>query len=337
MKGYHIFFIAVILKANFVFGQYEPVQSLSVQQQLYNASFFGLNAKSEAGAVYNRIKINETQGLNTQYVFGSFAFHEHAFSLGADFRSLENESLALKENLARMSFVYHLPLSSYWYALPSLTLGYTQFSTLSERLILEDQIDAFTGFTALQSSDPLVSGVQLNVNYFNLNAGLLVHNNNYVFGFAVHHLNRPNVSFNAETVDKIPMRFVLQSIGEWALNSSRLYFLANENYFRLYTLFSSEEKDFYARFGEVVQLGGFYFGATQSINFKDNARTTVYGINFGVRWEQINLGIQYNLPRNTPNKTFNPSVFELSAVFKIFTKSRAVMNDPFKEIHTEGY
>ena len=337
MRVHSIFFLGLVLKVSFLFGQFESVQTLSIQQQLYNASFFGLNAKSEAGVVYNRIKINETDGLNTQYVFGAFAFDEHSFSLGADFRSLENEALELRENIARLSFVYHLPLSSKWIALPSLSLGYTQFSSRSEKLILEDQIDVLTGFTAVQSSDPLVHGAQLNINYFDVNAGVLVHSNKYIFGFSVQHLNRSNVSFNAEAIEKIPMRFVFQSIGEWPLNNTKLSNLSDENYFRLYGLFSSQNNDYYARLGEVFQLGGFHLGATQSVSLKDQAKLTVYGVNFGVRLERIKMGIQYNFARNIPSKFFSPSVFELSVAFELLTKNRIVTSNPYKEIKTDRY
>lgn len=151
------------------------------------------------------------------------------------------------------------------------------------------------------------------------------------------HLNRPDGSFNAETEEKIPMRFVVQSIGEWSLNSSRLSYIADENYFRLYGLFSSQQNDYYARLGEIFQIGGFHLGATQSVSFQNQAKITVYGVNFGVRWDQIKIEIQYNLPRNVPNKIFSPSVFELAATFKLLTKNRAVFSNALKEINTDGY
>ena len=82
MSKTYFFFLALIFQHIWIYGQFEPVQTLSVQQQLYNSSFFGLNAKSQAGIAYNKIKISDTDIVNTRYAFGSYSFDEQSFSLG---------------------------------------------------------------------------------------------------------------------------------------------------------------------------------------------------------------------------------------------------------------
>lgn len=337
MSKTYFFFLALILQHIWVYGQFEPVQTLSVQQQLYNPSFFGLNARSQAGITYNKIKISDTDIVNTRYAFGSYSFDEQSFSLGLDFRTFENGSLGLNTNFTRLSFVYQLPINSNWYLLPSLSVDYTHFSLQSADLILEDQINILNGFIASRSIDPLVNTDQLNQNYFTISSGMLLHNDRYLFGLSIHQLNRPNVSFSTGTFEKIPMRIVLQSIGEWPLNSGRLAYLSDENYFRLYTLFSREDSNNYARLGEVLQVGGFHLGLTQSFVSSDQFRLTTYGLNMGLRIENILLEVQYNLPRNVSNKAFSPSLFELSAAFDFLTNRRRTQWNINKAIDTKGY
>ena len=64
-----------------------------------------------------------------------------------------------------------------------------------DNLIFEDQLNMSTGFISTETIDPLAPLIA-NINYFDLGASFIIHNEFYMIGLSLKHLNKPNISNN---------------------------------------------------------------------------------------------------------------------------------------------
>lgn len=94
---------------------------------------------------------------------------------------------------------------SNWFLSLALQAGYTFSSVNNKEFIFIDQLDQGGITNGTSSVDLFVNGS--NKNYFDMNAGFVFTWNDFMIGAAVHHLNKPNISFNGKPEDgKLPQK-----------------------------------------------------------------------------------------------------------------------------------
>lgn len=200
----------------------------------------------------------------------------------------------LKTNAAALSIAYHKSLDENGYN--QIGAGF-QGGFVSKRLdvtkvTFEDQLTT-SGFTGPTSE--IFSGKQVNVSYFDMNAGILYNGtsngyNNFYLGASMYHINRPKESFEGDPYFLLNARVTLQGGGKIPLGQyNYLHFSANHSMQAkahntvvggAYALnLNSDELNpttlylgSWFRFGDAVipyiglEFGELHFGATYDVN-----------------------------------------------------------------------
>ena len=133
--------------------------------------------------------------MDNKYFFGALSFDEKKFSLGIDLNSYKIEQTGLVLNLSNLVYVYQVELSNGLCFLPAISFGLGSKNILLENIVFEDQLNQGSGFINSESIDPLSTEIGT-VNYTDFGASFIIQNDEFMMGFAIKHLNRPNVSFN---------------------------------------------------------------------------------------------------------------------------------------------
>ena len=213
--------------------------------QKSNASFFGMNQLNRVGVLFNSLKISDQSNMDNKYAFGSIAFQDKNFSIGFDVNSFKINDIGLTNSLVNLSYIYKIQLSNYTYFLPGVTLGLGSSSINVENLIFADQLNMSTGFISTESIDPLAPLIT-DINFFDLGASFIIHNEFYMLGLSLKHLNKPNISFNKEVPYTKPIRISLQAGYEFDINPFERGFLPQYSY--LYTFLNL------VKYGEALYL-----------------------------------------------------------------------------------
>tara|TARA_B110000902_G_C14083595_1_gene504153 strand:- start:15 stop:719 length:705 start_codon:yes stop_codon:yes gene_type:complete len=234
-----------------------------------------------------------------------------------------------------LTFVYKIQLANNLFFLPAVKLGYSSSNVSSENLIFEDQINSITGFVNTESIDPLASGI-LSVNYFDLGTSFIIHNDNFLFGLSLGHLNQPNASFNKESTQNLPLSISVQGGYEFNLNRFQRGLLPESSYMYLYGTITSFDDSLQITLSQEAQLGSFSLGVSQQASKLNSLDLTNIGVSVGVSFENFDFGVQYNLPINQINVVLSPSIFELYVAFD-FSIYRRNNRGSHKRLATDNY
>lgn len=207
-------------------------------------------------------------------------------------------------------------------------------SLQTENLIFGDQLDSLIGFVNTQTIDPL-SDLFGTINYFDLTASVILHNDLYMFGLSVKHLNQPNTSFNKESPNKIPMDISVLSGYEFELNPFERNFLPLNSYLFAFGILDFKQKYVNIYLSQDVQFGPISFGLNQKLSTRNGFSFNNFGLSTGISIETFDFGLFYQLPTRN-GKINSPSIFELQVTFN-FSKYLRNNRRLFKRLQTVNY
>ncbi len=161
--------------------------------------------------------------------------YKDQIGLGLNFTGDKAGSSDFKQTIGKMSFSYLKPLGGNRYKSHYLSLGsgigFNQRSVSVTEMRRLSQIDDNGTFNpnALPSD---MANINTNFQFFDMNVGLLWFTDmpkyyNFYGGFAVEHLNRPDVSFSNNVISRIHPRITLHGGGEFFLADKRWAILPN--------------------------------------------------------------------------------------------------------------
>ncbi len=303
--------------------------------QKSNSSYFGMNSVNKVGVLYNSLSINETERIDNKYAFAAVSFDENKFSLGFDLNSLNVESIGLVKSIFNFTYIYKIQASNKSFFLPALSIGVGSSSMNLDNLIFEDQLDAAIGSISTETIDPLGELIS-NVNYFDLGVSLIYHNDLYILGLSIKHINQPNTSFNKESDYKKPLGISLLGGYEFDLNPYERNFLPRYSYLLAYGSVSKYDNILYMNLEQDVQFGQFSFGLNQQLSNDASFNINNIGLTVGLSYENFEFGAGYNFAIRTIDKIFSPSVFEIFVAFN-FSKYRRNQRGVFKHLQTDNY
>jgi hypothetical protein len=249
--------------------------------------------------------------------------------------SFKLNDTGLNSSLANLSYVYKIQLSNYTFFLPGITVGLGSSRVNVENLTFEDQLNTSTGFISTESIDPLAPIIS-DINYFDLGASFIIHNENYLVGLSLKHLNKPNVSFNKEVPFAKPISIGLQGAYEFNINPFERGFLPRFSYLYTYLNFRKYGDSMYIALGQDFQLGEFSLGFTQQGGSVDSFALNNFGLTLGLALENFDFGINYNFANRKPGTVFSPSIFELSIIFD-FSIYRRNNRGLYKKLQIDNY
>ena len=338
MNKNRLTFLILIILINLSFKGYSQEDYIVNQAkflQKSNPSHFGMNQLNRVGVLYNSLRINEATAMDNKYAFGSIAFQDNNFSLGFDINSFRINETGLISSLVNFSYVYKIQLSNYTYFLPSVTLGLGSSRVNVENLIFEDQLNMATGFISTESIDPLAPIIS-NVNYFDLGASFIIHNEYYMVGLSLKHLNKPNVSYNKEVPYAKPISIGFQGGYEFNINPYERSLLPRYSYLFTFLNLTKYGESIYMSLAEDFQFGEFSIGFTQQAASVDSFALNNFGLTLGLALENFDFGINYNFPNRKPGSVFSPSIFELSIIFD-FSIYRRNNRGLYKKLQIDNY
>lgn len=303
--------------------------------QKSNASFFGMNQLNRVGVLFNSLKISDQSNMDNKYAFGSIAFQDKNFSIGFDVNSFKINDIGLTNSLVNLSYIYKIQLSNYTYFLPGVTLGLGSSSINVENLIFADQLNMSTGFISTESIDPLAPLIT-DINFFDLGASFIIHNEFYMLGLSLKHLNKPNISFNKEVPYTKPIRISLQAGYEFDINPFERGFLPQYSYLYTFLNLVKYGEALYIGLNEEFQLGEFSVGFTQQTGSVNSFSLNNFGMTVGLALENFDFGLHYNFSNQKVGKVFSPSLFELSIIFD-FSIYRRNNRGIYKKLQIDNY
>ncbi len=330
-----IFTIIIFALAFWVKGQEDQFANKSRFMQKSNPSFFGYNNLNKIGFLYNTVSVSDSDNSDNKYLFGALSMENQNFSLGFEVNSFKLQSSAFTINKGRAAFVYRLQLSNNLYFLPSFSLGFTSSSISASNLVFEDQINIFTGAISNESTDPLSLNLA-SLNYIDIGASFIVHNDTFIAGLSLKQLNGPNASLNKDETNKLPILISLQGGYEFDINQYQNGFLPESSFLYLYTNVTSFSSALQVTLSQDVQLGTFAIGLTQELSKAQSFGLTSVGLSAATSFENFDLGFQYNFPMRQVGKIHAPSLFELYLVFN-FSIYRRNTRGRFKRISIDNY
>jgi len=327
-------YIGLLLVAIQALSAQEYILNQSQNLQMLNPSYYGFNNLTKAGVIYNSLSYDTQENIDTKIAFGNISFENLNFSLGVDVNSFKINSYGLEINQINLSYVYKINLNYETYILPAIYLGIGSQSIESSKLIFEDQISLISGFIASQSDDPLAQ-IELNSNYFDLGASVIVYNEKFLAGLSLKHLNQPDISYNNESVQKSLMISV-QGAYEFNINYYERSFLPRYSYLMLYLSASSAGSLLKAYASQELQLSNFSFGFHQQLSSLEEFSFLNAGVNAGVSAGNINFNVSYSFPMKQDQTILPPSMLELSLTFDFNPFIRNNRGD-FKRLKTDNY
>ena len=204
-----------------------------------------------------------------------------------------------------------------------------------ENLIFEDQLNTATGFISTESIDPLAPLIS-SVNYFDLAASFIIHNEYYMVGLSLKHLNKPNVSYNKEVPYAKPISIGIQAGYEFNINPYEKSLLPRFSYLYTFLNLNKFGDSTYIGLAEEFQFGEFSFGFTQQAASVNSFALNNIGLTMGLALENFDFGLHYNFPNRKPGTVFSPSIFELSIIFD-FSIYRRNNRGLYKKLQIDNY
>lgn len=164
----------------------------------------------------------------------------------------------------------------------------------------------------------------------------MFHNENYILGLSIKHLNRPNTSLNKERQHDKPLNVSLQAGLEFNINEYERNFLPRYSYLFTYAAVNKAEENIYLNLVQELRMGGFSMGLTQKLSNVGSFNFNSFGIGVGIQFENFEFGLAYSLPFRSKAKVHSPSIFEVFVTLD-FSRFKRNQRGIFKYLQTDGY
>ena len=212
-----------------------------------------------------------------------------------------------------MNYAYQFPISEDWNVRPSISVGYGAKDFGFQNLVLEDQINIFSGIINVNSIDP----IRLNesVRFLDFSASVLFNSENSWAGLTIKHLNKPNISMQFDGQENLEMFFSAHASIYLPMGKYRNFQNAN----KLYVLTNAMHQGSYSRLdlGLKYDMDKFIFGllaATNPIKTDQNSHLlTSINAFLGMDWEGFRFGYSYDFNVSEIGRT--GGVYELSITY----------------------
>ncbi|WP_395054954.1 PorP/SprF family type IX secretion system membrane protein [Flavobacterium sp.] len=295
-----------------VFTQY------SLIPEILNPGFTGFQFDWRAGLIHRRQWPDGNRVIDTEYGFLNRMVGEKA-GLGITF--LNQREVFTKYNYLQVNFAYSykVDINYEWSFRPAIEVGYGRKSYNFQNLLLEDQINSFTGAINNSSIDQGVLNQKNNINFIDISAGFIIDNESGWFGASLKHLNRPNISFLNEK--NVPLDLFLSIHGGYAFeleNTPSMLF--PENTKLLVTANYMRQSQFNRLdIGTALKFENLSFGATAVINPERKSTYSHFltSINpfISVHLGNFNLGYSYDF--STSKLGHTQGIHEISLTWQL--------------------
>ena len=275
-----------------------------------SSSFTGAKQSTRAGIIHWTQWPGLNFSINTQFAFVDNWFEEINSGVGISVLNHKETTTRYNFTQVNLNYAYQFPISEEWNVRPSISVGYGAKDFGFQNLVLEDQINIFSGIINVNSIDPI--NLNETIRFLDFSASVLFNSDNSWVGFTVKHLNKPNISMEMEGQDDLEMFMSLHSslyipFGDYR-SDNKLFVLANGMMQGAYNRFD---------LGAKYEMDRFAFGllaATNPIKTDPNSHfLTSINAFVGMDWEGFRFGYSYDFNVTEIGRT--GGVYELSVSY----------------------
>jgi len=278
-----------------------------------SSSFTGAKQSTRAGIIHRTQWPGLNFSLNTQFAFFDNWLEEVNSGIGISVLNHQETTTRYNFTQVNLNYAYQFPISSEWNARPSISFGYGSKDFGFQNLLLEDQINIFSGIINNASIDPI--DLNESVRFIDFSASVLFNSENSWVGLTFKHLNKPNISMQFDGQDNLEMFMSLHGSVYIPTGGYR-----NDN--KLFVLANAMQQGDYNRFdlGAKYQMDNFSFAllAASNPNKVDPNSHFLTSVNafMGLDWEGFRFGYSYDFNMTEIGRT--GGVYELSISYDFF-------------------
>jgi len=275
-----------------------------------SSSFTGAKQSTRAGIIHRTQWPGLNFSINTQFAFIDNWFEEINSGVGISVLNHKETTTRYNFTQVNLNYAYQFPISEEWNVRPSISVGYGAKDFGFQNLVLEDQINIFSGIINVNSIDPI--NLNETIRFLDFSASVLFNSDNSWVGFTLKHLNKPNISMEMEGQDDLEMFMSLHSslyipFGDYR-SDNKLFVLANGMMQGAYNRFD---------LGAKYEMDRFAFGllaATNPVKTDSNSHfLTSINAFVGMDWEGFRFGYSYDFNVTEIGRT--GGVYELSVSY----------------------
>lgn len=313
-----LFFKLFFLTSSALLWAQDPVftQFLLVPETL-NPAVTGSASTWNAGIIHRRQWPEGNRKIDTQYGFVNNLLNDN---LGLGLTILNQNEVFTNYNYLQVNGVisYSTELNYDWRIRFGLEGGYGRKDFNFNNLLLEDQIDINTGGIASNTVDPNIMLNKNKLQFFDLNAGIMLDQENCWIGATLKHLTRPDISFNEN--GNTPLDLFLSAHGGYyfTLNNSPRMLLPQDSDLLIAFNYMRQSKYNRLDISASLDMKQFGFGITAATNPERNSSSghLLTSLNpFAVfKTEEFIFGYSYDI--NTSKFGHNQGIHELTITWQ---------------------
>lgn len=309
MKNVRILAIAAMLFSLNVQAQ-DPTFTQFYANPLYlNPAFAGSNGCPRFALNYR----NEWPKLSSNYVTYSASYDQYFKNISGGFGVLATHDQmgagTINTSMLGLIYSYHLKVNRRFSMLFGARAAWYQKFLDWDKLNFGDQIDPRRGFI-YQTGDVPRGGQR---GFFDASAGMVGFSKRFFFGFAAHHLNRPNESVIVGN-SPMPMRFTGHMGAEIPIGNQSKY--SNSTSIMPNIIYQYQQGFMELNIGTYVKYGAFNAGAW----FRNrDAFILTIGVNTGT----FKVGYSYDVTVSRLNNGVSGGSHEVSLGFNVNCKPKS--------------
>ena len=291
----------------------DPAFSQFYANPLYlNPAFAGATPKGCPRANLNYR--DQWPGIGRTYVTTSVSWDQHINAIGGGLGIIVSQDRAGAGNLntshASLLYSYHLEVNRKFSVKAGFEASYREIRLDWGDLTFGDMIDPQYGF--IYPTNENITNEKQTVSFPDFSAGFLGYSENFFFGFAAHHLTRPNQGFISES--ELPTKITAHVGGNFSLNKYR----NNVTIISPNFLYQKQQDFQQFNYGVYVNRGAIVGGlwARNSLNNFDSFILMV-----GLIQEAFKFGYSYDITVSNLKNSNTLGAHELS--FTIFMPCRS--------------